>query len=137
MFDTKDGNALAELSANGASPNAFTSSDITAYYFQCIDKFEENFKILLKFVSEPYFTPESVEKEQGIIGQEIGMTDDQPGYSIYYSLMKCLYSYNPLRYSVAGTVDSIAQITDKTLYDCHKVPSPFKHGPVRRRQRRP
>ena len=105
MFDTKDGNALAELSANGASPNAFTSSDITAYYFQCIDKFEENFKILLKFVSEPYFTPESVEKEQGIIGQEIGMTDDQPGYSIYYSLMKCLYSYNPLRYSVAGTVD--------------------------------
>ena len=121
MFDTKDGNALAELSANGASPNAFTSSDITAYYFQCIDKFEENFKILLKFVSEPYFTPESVEKEQGIIGQEIGMTDDQPGYSIYYSLMKCLYSYNPLRYSVAGTVDSIAQITDKTLYDCHKV----------------
>ena len=121
MFDTKDGNALAELSANGASPNAFTSSDMTAYYFQCIDKFEENFKILLSFVSVPYFTPESVAKEQGIIGQEIGMTDDQPGYSIYYSLMKCLYSYNPLRDSVAGTVESIGQITDKTLYDCHKV----------------
>ena len=121
MFDTKNGNALSMLSANGASPNAYTSTDMTAYHFECIDNFYENLKILLSFVSVPYFTEESVEKEQGIIGQEIRMTDDQPGYTGYFNLMKCLYAHHPLRDSVAGTVDSIAQITAQTLYDCHKV----------------
>lgn len=121
MFDTEDGNALAELSANGASPNAFTSSDITAYHFESIEKFYENLEILLEFVSVPYFTPESVQKEQGIIGQEIRMTEDEPDYAVYYNLMKALYAHNPLRDSVAGTVDSIAQITADTLYNCHKV----------------
>ena len=121
MFDTKDGNALSMLSGNGASPNAFTSSDITAYHFQCTEKFYENLRILLSFVSVPYFTEESVRKEQGIIGQEIRMTEDEPGSVIYYNLMKCLYEHNPIRYSVAGTVESIAEITPQTLYDCHKV----------------
>jgi predicted Zn-dependent peptidase len=121
MFDTKDGNALETLSANGASPNAFTSTDITAYYFESIEKFEENLEILLSFVSVPYFTPESVQKEQGIIGQEIRMTEDEPDYAVYYGLMKALYSHNPLRDSVAGTVESIAEITADTLYSCHKV----------------
>lgn len=121
MFDTKDGNALTELSANGASPNAFTSSDMTAYHFESTEKFEENLEILLSFVSVPYFTPESVQKEQGIIGQEIRMTEDDPDYAVYYGLMKALYRHNPLRDSVAGTVDSIAQITSETLYNCHQV----------------
>jgi predicted Zn-dependent peptidase len=121
MFDTKDGNALTDLSANGASPNAFTSSDITAYHFESTEKFEENLEILLSFVSVPYFTPESVKKEQGIIGQEIRMTEDDPDYAVYYGLMKALFKYNPLRDSVAGTVESIAQITEDTLYNCHKV----------------
>ncbi|MEL4105893.1 pitrilysin family protein [Oscillospiraceae bacterium WX1] len=121
MFDTEDGNALANLSANGASPNAFTSSDITAYFFESIDKFEENLEILLQFVSVPYFTPESVQKEQGIIGQEIRMTEDEPDYAVYYGLMKALYRHNPLRDSVAGTVESIAEITADTLYNCHAV----------------
>lgn len=121
MFDTKNGNALAMLSANGASPNAFTSSDMTAYHFECIDKFYENLKILLSFVSTPYFTVESVSKEQEIIGQEIKMTDDQPGYAVYFNLMKCLYNHHPLRYSVAGTKESISRISDKTLYDCHRI----------------
>ena len=121
MFDTKDGNALTELSANGASPNAFTSSDITAYFFESIEKFHENLEILLSFVSVPYFTPESVQKEQGIIGQEIRMTEDEPDYAVYYGLMKALYKHNPLRDSVAGTVESIAQITADTLYKCHNV----------------
>ncbi len=121
MFDTENGNALETLSANGASPNAYTSSEMTAYYFSCIDGFEDNLKTLLSFVSVPYFTEESVAKEQGIIGQEIRMTDDEPEYSLYFNLMKCLYEHHPLRYSVAGTVESISEITANTLYDCHKI----------------
>ncbi len=121
MFDTENGNALVTLSANGASPNAYTSSEMTAYYFSCTDNFDINLQTLLSFVSVPYFTSESVSKEQGIIGQEIRMTDDEPEYVLYFNLMKCLYSHHPLRYSVAGTVESIAQITENTLYDCHKI----------------
>jgi predicted Zn-dependent peptidase len=121
MFDTKDGNALTQLSANGASPNAFTSSDITAYHFESTEKFEDNLEILLSFVSIPYFTPESVSKEQGIIGQEIRMTEDEPDYAVYYGLMKALFKHNPLRDSVAGTIESISQITADTLYHCHNV----------------
>jgi len=121
MFDTKDGNALELLSANGASPNAYTSTDITAYHFECIDKFSDNLEILLNFVSTPYFTPESVEKEHGIITQEINMIEDDPGYCLYYGLLKSLFFSNPVRDSVAGSVDSIREITADTLYDCHKI----------------
>jgi len=121
LFDTEDGNALELLSANGAQPNAYTSSDITGYYFTSTNKFYDNLEVLLSFVSVPYFTPESVEKEQGIIGQEIRMTEDAPAYSLYYDFMKLLYRNHPARYSVAGTVESIAEITDETLYACHKI----------------
>ena len=122
MFDTPDGgNALSVLSANGASPNAFTSSGITAYHFESTQGFYENLDTLLSFVSVPYFTPESVAKEQGIIGQEIRMTEDSPDFVVYYGLLKCLFAENPVRDSVAGTVESIAEITDQTLYNCHKV----------------
>ena len=121
MFDMPDGNALNTLSANGASPNAFTGSGLTAYYFESTDLFYENLKVLLKFVSTPFFSAESVEKEQGIIGQEIRMVEDSSGYVMYNNLMRCLYKHNPVRDSVAGTVESIAQITDETLYKCHKV----------------
>jgi len=121
MFDTEDGNALTELSANGASPNAYTSTDVTAYHFECIDMFPENLRILLNFVSVPWFTPESVEKEQGIIAQEICMVEDDPEYCLYYGLKKSLFRHHPLRDSVAGTVGSIAEITADTLYGCHKV----------------
>jgi len=121
MFDTEDGNALTILSENGASPNAFTSTDVTAYHFECSDKFQENLKTLLSFVSTPHFTPESVEKEQGIIGQEILMVEDDPDYCLYYGLMKLLFHHNPLRDPVVGTADSIAQISTETLYECHKA----------------
>ena len=121
MFDTEDGNALELLSANGASPNAYTSTDITAYHFECIDRFPENLETLLSFVSVPYFTPESVEKEQGIITQEIGMVEDDPDFCLYYGLLKSLFRNNPIRDSVVGTPGSIAEITAETLYDCHKV----------------
>jgi len=121
MFDMADGSALTKLSANGASPNAYTSTDVTAYYFECIDKFAENLEILLHFVSTPYFTPESVEKEQGIIGQEILMVEDEPDYCLYYGLMKSLFRHNPLRDSIAGTIESITGISTEMLYECHKV----------------
>lgn len=121
MFDTKDGNALQILAANGANPNAFTASSITGYFFSSTGKFEENLRTLLGFVSQPWFTPESVDKEQGIIGQEIRMGDDDPNIEVFYGLMKCLYAHNPIRESIAGTVESIAEITADTLYSCHKA----------------
>jgi len=121
MFDTEDGNALQELAQQGAEPNAFTSNAITAYYFYSTEHFYDNLKILLSFVSVPYFTEESVEKEQGIIGQEIRMIEDGPDWQIYTQLMQCLYEKSPARISVAGTVESISHITAETLYDCHKA----------------
>ena len=121
MFDTKDGNALQDLAANGASPNAFTSSAITGYYFESTEKFEENLRILLSFVSVPWFTQESVDKEQGIIGQEIGMIEDDPEWKVFMNLMAALYQNHPIRVSVAGSVESISHITADTLYACHKA----------------
>ena len=122
MFDLPGGdNALNILSANGADPNAFTSSGMTAYYFQCTEKFEENLRMLLHFVSTPYFTAETVQKEQGIIAQEIRMGEDDPGTALYYGLLRMLYAQHPIRDRVAGTVESIAEITEQTLYECHKT----------------
>ena len=121
LFDTEEGNALQDLAANGASPNAFTSNDITGYYFSSTEKFEENLKILLSFVSIPWFTKESVEKEQGIIAQEIGMIEDDPNWNVFMNMMSALYHENPVRKSVAGSVESISHITAETLYACHKA----------------
>ena len=121
MFDTKEGNALQELAKNGAEPNAFTSNAMTGYYFDSTDHFEENLEILLSFVSIPYFTEESVAKEQGIIGQEIRMIEDNPDWQIYTRMMKALYAASTARTSIAGTVESISHITAETLYNCHKA----------------
>ena len=121
MFDTEEGNALQELAKNGAEPNAFTSNAITCYYFDSTEKLYENLEILLSFVSVPYFTNESVEKEQGIIAQEINMIEDNPEWQVYKRLMQALYHTSPARTSVAGSVESIRQITAQTLYDCHKA----------------
>ena len=121
MFDTEDGNALQELAMNGAEPNAFTSNAITCYYFDSTEKFYENLEILLSFVSVPYFTDESVEKEQGIIGQEIGMIEDNPEWQVYKQLMQSLYHTSPARTPVAGSMESIRKITAQTLYDCHRA----------------
>ena len=121
MFDTEDGSALQELSRNGAEPNAFTANALTAYYFDCTEHFEENLRILLSFVSVPYFTPESVEKERGIIAQEIRMVEDTPDWRVYSDLLECLYRSSPARTAIAGTVESIAEITSETLYSCHRA----------------
>ena len=121
MFDTKEGNALQELAKNGAEPNAFTSNAMTGYYFDSTGQFEENLEILLSFVSVPYFTEESVAKEQGIIAQEIRMIEDNPDWQIYNRMMQALYHASTARTSIAGTVESISHITAETLYDCHKA----------------
>lgn len=121
MFDTKEGNALQELAKNGAEPNAFTSNAMTGYYFDSTDHFEENLEILLSFVSVPYFTEESVAKEQGIIGQEIRMIEDNPDWQLYMRMMQALYCASPARTAIAGTVESISHITAETLYDCHRA----------------
>ena len=121
LFDTKEGNAMQELAKNGAEPNAFTSNAITGYYFDATERFEESLRILLSFVSIPYFTKESVEKEQGIIGQEIRMMEDNPDWQMYNRMLQCLYHSSTVRTSVAGTVESISHITAETLYDCHKA----------------
>ena len=121
MFDTEEGNALQELAKNGAEPNAFTSNAITCYYFDATEKFYESLEILLSFVSVPYFTDESVQKEQGIIAQEIGMIEDNPEWQVYKQLMQALYHTSPARTPVAGSVESVSHITAQTLYDCHKA----------------
>ena len=122
MFDMPDGdNALQSMSATGADPNAFTSFDETVYYFRCTENFEENLRTLLRFVSTPYFTAETVAKEQGIIAQEIRMYDDEPDNAVYVDLMRLLYPTHPVRDDIAGTVESIAEIDAETLYACHRA----------------
>lgn len=122
MFDMPDGdNALATLAANGAQPNAYTASGVTAYHFESTENFGENLRMLLKFVSTPYFTDQTVEKERGIIGQEVRMTEDDPDHVVYDELMRCLYASHPIRDPVIGTIESIARITPETLYHCHNI----------------
>ena len=121
MFDTEDGNALQIMAANGADNNAFTSPSITGYYFESVRGFEENLKTLLSFVSVPYFTEESVAKEQGIIAQEIRMGEDDPGTANYYLLLEAMYKTHPIRVKVIGSEQSIARITADTLYECHQT----------------
>ena len=122
MFDMPDGrNVLSDFAALGASPNAFTGTGHTAYYFTGSENFMENLRLLLTYVSTPYYTEESVAKEQGIIGQEICMGEDSPGYAGYFQLLSALYDHHPIRENIAGSVESIAQITPETLYACHKA----------------
>ena len=121
MFDTEDGNAQQVLAANGASDNAFTSAGITGYYFEGTCGFEENLRTLLSFVSIPWFTDESVRREQGIIGQEIRMGEDDPYSELYDRMMEMLYVNHPVRNRVIGTAESISGITAETLYRCHKA----------------
>ena len=120
-FDTEDGNALQRMAANGVDPNAFTSSSVTGYYFDGVQGFEDNLRTLLSFVSVPWFTQESVDKEQGIIAQEIRMCEDDPNDEAYYRLLEAMYVNHPVQNRVAGTVESISRITADTLYQCHRA----------------
>lgn len=119
MFDLPEGDATEQFATHGGSPNAFTSYTMTAYYFDCTEEFEENLRILLRLVTVPYFTPESVEKERGIIAQEIRMYEDSAESRVYEDLFRGMFALHPVRVPVAGTVESIAEITPQALYDCH------------------
>ena len=115
LFDMPNRDVSAELAELGANVNAFTSYDMTAYYFSCTEHFQECLKLLLEFVSTPYFTEESVEKERGIIDQEIGMNLDAPDSVIFEKLMEGMYRSHPIRIPILGTSDSIREITAESL----------------------
>ncbi len=121
LFDMPGRDITGEFAALGAIPNAFTSYDMTAYYFSCTDRFAENLALLLEFVTTPYFTDESVAKEQGIIGQEIDMNADSPENVLFELLVSAMYQKHPLRTPILGTRESIAQITPQVLATCHKA----------------
>lgn len=121
MFDLPDRDVMAEFAAMGASPNAFTSYDLTAYYFSCTENFEDCLDLLLEYVSTPYFTEQSVQKEQGIIGQEIDMNADNPDTIVFENLMKAMYRTHPIRVPILGSRKSIGEITPEILYACHKA----------------
>ena len=122
MFDLPGGRDVsAEFAAMGASTNAFTSYDMTAYYFSCTDHFEDCLRLLLEFVSTPFFTEESVEKEQGIIDQEIGMNEDAPDSAVFENLARSMYRRHPIRVPILGTCDTIRDITPQVLELCHRA----------------
>lgn len=120
LFESEDLNAFERFAKTGASANAYTSFEKTAYLFKGSDKIEESLEILLDFVRNPYFTQETVEKEQGIIGQEIRMYQDLPDWQVMFNLLKALYEKHPVRIDIAGTQDSIAKIDADLLYRLYK-----------------
>lgn len=115
MFEKKDGSYFADFIAAGADTNAFTDFNKTAYYFSCKENFEENFKRLLEMVGGSYFTDENVQREKGIIGQEIAMYDDDPNWVVYFNMLKKLYKKNPVRYGIAGTKETVNAMTSNDL----------------------
>lgn len=119
LFESEDLDAFARYAKTGANANAYTSFDTTCYLFQCTGDFAASLRILLDFVQSPYFTEQTVAKEQGIIGQEITMYKDVADWEVLFNLLKALYHDHPVRIDIAGTVESIAQITAQTLYDCY------------------
>jgi len=121
LFEQQDMNVLEKFSRLGASPNAFTSFHETAYHFTCTDRFDENLDLLLDFVQHPWLTDENVEKEKGIIGQEIRMYDDNADWRVFFNLLTCLYREHPVRLDIAGTVETIAGITKDLLMDCWRT----------------
>lgn len=121
MFEKEDGDIFQQFSKQGASANAFTSFTRTAYLFSATGQINENVETLLDFVQSPYFTEKTVEKEKGIIAQEITMYDDQPDWRLYFGMIENLYQIHPVKIDIAGTVDSIQDITAEHLYTCYNT----------------
>ena len=122
MFDQPNGeNVFDSFSVFGADANAFTSFNMTAYLFSATRNFNDNLKVLLDYVQKPYFTEESVEKERGIIGQEIKMYDDSSDWRVFFNMLGCMYQNNPVKLDIAGTVESIAKIDTDLLYKCYNT----------------
>ena len=121
LFEQKDGSVMDKFARLGSNPNAYTSFNQTVYLFSCTDRFEENLDLLLNYVQNPYITEESVEKEKGIIGQEIMMYQDDPGWRAFFNLLGAFYSKSPVKIDIAGTVESISKIDRETLYKCYNT----------------
>ena len=121
MFELPGRDVSAEFAALGANVNAFTSYDMTAYYFTCSENFTESLALLLEFVSTPYFTEESVQREIGIIDQESGMNEDSPDARVFEELMQCLYREHPIRVPILGSRESLREMTPELLDLCHRA----------------
>lgn len=119
LFENEDCDAFERYAATGANANAYTSFDHTAYLFSCTQNLDASLDVLLDFVQSPYFTEQTVEKERGIIGQEIRMGEDSPSRRVFCNLMTALYHHHPVNIDIAGTVESIAEITPDLLYRCY------------------
>ena len=120
LFEKEDGDVFSRFAQLGASSNAYTGYSMTAYLCSAVDRFPEALELLLRFVQQPYFTEASVQKEQGIIEQELRMYEDDPGRCVFVQLMQALYHVHPVRLEIGGTVESIRQIRVDTLYLCHR-----------------
>lgn len=122
MFEQPNGsNSLDNLSSLGVDANAYTTNDYTTYLFECTDNFYEALDELMDYVQHPYYTEENVEKEKGIISQEINMYDDYPTWKVYINALQCLYENNPVRIDIAGSIESISKIDKDMLYDCYNT----------------
>lgn len=121
LFENEDSDVFELYAKTGASANAFTSFDKTCYLFGCSENWQESLRILLSFVQSPYFTKESVAKEQGIIGQEINMCNDDPSWRVFFNMLRSMYHNHPVRIDIAGTIESIAQIDADLLYKCYNT----------------
>ena len=121
LFEKEDGDVFQKFGEQGASANAFTSFTRTSYLFSTTDQLELNLTTLLDFVQEPYFTEASVQKEQGIIGQEIQMYQDDPNWQQFFGIINNLYPKHPVHIDIAGTIESISQITADDLYTCYET----------------
>ena len=121
LFESEDGDAFTKYAETGAYANAFTSFDKTCYLFSCSNRFYDNLGILLNFVQSPYFTEKTVQKEQGIIGQEITMYDASPAWRVMFNMLLGMYKNHPVRIDIAGTVESISHINADLLYKCYNT----------------
>ncbi len=121
LFESEDLDAFERYAKTGANANAYTSFDKTCYLFSCTDNLTDSLEILLDFVTHPYFTEATVQKEQGIIGQEIQMCRDEAGWESLFLLLRAMYHNCPVRIDIAGTVDSIAEISAELLYKCYNT----------------
>lgn len=122
MFEQQNGtNSLDTLTALGVNANAYTTTDHTCYLFECTDNFYPAMDELIDYVQNPYFTDQNVEKEKGIIGQEIQMYDDYPSWAVYMNAMKCMYKNNPIIIDIAGSIESISKIDKEVLYKCYNT----------------
>ena len=122
MFEQENGrNSLDVLTDIGVSANAYTTNDHTAYLYEATDNFYEALDEFMDYVQHPYFTDENVEKEKGIIGQEIMMYDDYPQWKVYLNALECMYYNNPVKLDITGTIETISHIDKDILYKCYKT----------------